>query len=48
MRSLPRTVGVSPAQDASLRAEANRVMSPTPNPEGGDALPAEEKVPEVK
>ena len=28
VRSLPRTVGVSPAQDASLRAEANRVMSP--------------------
>jgi hypothetical protein len=28
-RSLPRTVGVSPAQDASLRAEANRLTSPT-------------------
>jgi hypothetical protein len=28
VRSEPRTVGVSPAQDASLRAEANRVMSP--------------------
>src|SRR5215813_479534 len=27
-RSLPRTVGVSPAHDASLRAEANRLMSP--------------------
>src|SRR5262249_59088955 len=27
-RSLPRTVGVSPAQDASWRAEANRRMSP--------------------
>ena len=29
VRSLPRTVGVSPAQEASLRAELNRVMSPT-------------------
>jgi hypothetical protein len=28
VRSEPRTVGVSPAQDASFRAEANRVMSP--------------------
>ncbi len=28
VRSLPRTVGVSPAQDASLRAEPNRLMSP--------------------
>ncbi len=28
VRSEPRTAGVSPAQDASLRAEANRVMSP--------------------
>ena len=25
----PRTVGVSPAQDASLRADPNRLMSPT-------------------
>jgi hypothetical protein len=29
VRSEPRTVGVSPAQEASLRAEPNRVMSPT-------------------
>ena len=29
VRSEPRTVGVSPAQAASLRAEPNRVMSPT-------------------
>jgi hypothetical protein len=28
MRSLPRTVGVSPARDASLRADPNRLMSP--------------------
>jgi hypothetical protein len=28
VRSEPRTDGESPAQDASLRAEANRVMSP--------------------
>jgi len=28
-RSLPRTIGVSPAQAASLRADPNRVMSPT-------------------
>jgi hypothetical protein len=27
MRSDPRTVGVSPAQAASLRAEPNRVMT---------------------
>ena len=28
VRSEPRTVGVSPAQEASLRAEPNRLMSP--------------------
>src|SRR5260221_10343426 len=28
VRSEPRTVGVSPAQEASLRADPNRVMSP--------------------
>jgi hypothetical protein len=29
VRSLPRTVGVSPAQDASLRADPNLLTSPT-------------------
>src|SRR5499427_9626503 len=28
VRSLPRTLGVSPAHDASLRAEPNRLTSP--------------------